>query len=142
MHVAVDSVNHWLSGRVPGMALDEDHVAALSRADGTVIVIEVEPAAGIVHLSSVVCPMPEDSPEDALFAALQLNRFGRALGGCWLAWDDGLQVFLLCHNSAIRYLDELGFNHTLDNFLSAVHAARQVLAPPVAQDLSAAMATA
>ena len=108
MHVAVDSVNQWLAGRVPGLGLDGEQVAALSRADGTVVVIEVDAEAGLAHLSSVVCPLPDDGPEDALFTALQLNRFGRPLGGCWLAWDDGLQVFLLCHNALIARMDEHG----------------------------------
>ncbi len=141
MHIAVDSVNHWLAGRVPGIRLDDENVAALSREDGTVVVIEVEADAGIAHLSSVVCPLPEDGPEDALFAALQLNRYGRMLGGCWLAWDEELQVFLLCHNARINQLDDLGFHHTLENFLSAVDAARLVLAPPAPQDLREPMAT-
>lgn len=142
MHVAVDSVNQWLAGRVPGLGLDGEQVAVLSRADGTVVVIEVDAEAGLAHLSSVVCPLPDDGPEDALFTALQLNRFGRPLGGCWLAWDDGLQVFLLCHNALIARMDERGFNHTLDNFLTAVDTARLMLTPPVAQDLRATMATA
>lgn len=130
MRNAVDKVNHWLAGRVPGLTLDADHVAALKRDDGTVVVIDVMPHAGIAYLSSVVGPLPEDAPEEALFAALQLNRFGRPLGGCWLAWDDELQSFVLCHNIQLDHHDELALNHILDNVFSAVDAARRVLTPP------------
>lgn len=130
MRNAIDKVNHWLGARIPGLMLDADHVAALKRDDGTVVVIDVMPHAGLAYLSSVVGPLPEEAPEEALFAALRLNQFGRPLGGCWLAWDDELQVFVLCHNVQLDHHDELALNHVLDNFLSAVDAARQVLTPP------------
>lgn len=65
--------------------------------------------------------------EIALITALELNRFGRPLGGCWLAWDTDVSMFALCHNLRIPDNDEQSFNNILDHFLMSIDLAREQL---------------
>jgi len=91
------------------------------------IVIEVAANGVICHLYAPVCHPPEKAPELMLITALQLNRFGRPLGGCWLAWDPDLGMFALCYNLRIPDTDAQAFNNTLDNFTLSIDQARRLL---------------
>ncbi len=130
MSMARSSVNEWLGQRVHGAALDASGVATIRRDDDSVIVIEVLPDSDICHLCALVCPLPDIAREAVLMAALELNRFGRPLGGCWLAWEDDVQMLTLCHNVLVPATDAIGFSNTLDNFLNALDIAREQLMVP------------
>ncbi len=124
------SINHWLAQRIPGAQLDEAGVAAIRRDDDSVVVIEVPANSELCHLCALVAPLPEVAREAALLAALELNRFGRPLGGCWLAWEDDVQMLTLCHNLHVPGADAIAFGNTLDNFLIALDHARALLLTP------------
>ncbi len=121
------TVEQWLVNRVPGAKLDASGIAVIRRDDDTAIVLEVPPDSEICHLCALVSPLPEGAREAALLAALELNRFGRPLGGCWLAWEDDVQMLTLCHNVLVPATDAIGFGNTLDNFLMALDIAREQL---------------
>jgi hypothetical protein len=126
---AMATVSRWLSARVPDASFDEDGVAALVRDDETMVIIEVDQGGTICHLYAPVCRPPDHAPELTLIAALELNRFGRPLGGCWLAWDADLSMFSLCHNLRIPDNDAQSFSNTLDNFIASIDIARSHLSP-------------
>lgn len=130
---AANHINLWLQHRVPGSGLDAEGWAALRRDDDTLIIIHVPEGVPVCHLCAPVAPLPEDDREAALLAALQLNLMGRALGGCWLAWDDDLQMLVLCWNLHVASSDEVAFNNAIDNFTVALDAARsELMAQPMA----------
>lgn len=131
-----NKVNQWLHNRSPGAALDDTGVAALQRDADTLIVLEVPAQSEVCHLYAPVAALPEDDQEAAMQTALELNRFSRPLGGCWLAWDPDSQVLTLCHNLSIDKNDEIVFNNTLDNFLHSLGTARALLAPSSAPVLA------
>lgn len=54
-----------------------------------------------------------------------MNRFGRPLGGCWLAWDPEIAMLTLCYNLHVPAADSISFNNTLDNFLVALDQVRE-----------------
>lgn len=122
-------VNTWLHERAPGASLDTDGVASLMRDDQTFIQIEVPPGSAVCHWYAPVAPLPEFDPESALLAALELNRYGRPLGGCWLAWDPDIQMLMLCYNLSLQAADSISFGNTMDNFIAALDAARLLMSP-------------
>lgn len=126
---AMDTVERWLSTRVPDAIFDEDGVAALVRDDETMVIIEVDQSGTICHLYAPVCRPPDHAPELTLIFALELNRFGRALGGCWLAWDPDVSMFSLCYNLRIPDNDAQSFSNILDNFIAFIDIARSHLNP-------------
>ena len=126
---AIATVGRWLSTRVPDASFDEDGVAALVRDDETMVIIEVDQGGTICHLYAPVCRPPDHAPELTLITALELNRFGRPLGGCWLAWDPDLGMFSLCYNLRIPDNDAQTFNNTLDHFIASIDRARTYLNP-------------
>lgn len=125
MQDCITTVNYWLSEREPGLQLDEDGVAGLQRDPQTMLILEVPRGSEVCHLYAPVAALPEENPEIALVAALELNRFGRPLGGCWLAWDPDIAMLTLCHNLHVPTNDAISFNNTLDNFLIALDQARK-----------------
>ncbi|CAM8648268.1 T3SC_I_like domain containing protein [Oxalobacteraceae bacterium] len=126
---AIATVGRWLSTRVPEARFDEDGVAALVRDEETMVVIEVDQGGTTCHLYAPVCRAPDHAPELTLIAALELNRFGRPLGGCWLAWDPDLSMFSLCYNLRIPDNDAQTFSNTLDHFIASIDRARGYLNP-------------
>lgn len=126
MTMARDSVNQWLAARVPGAGLDDSGVAAVKRDEDTVVVVEVPTGSETCHLCALIAPLPEVEREAALLAALELNRFGRPLGGCWIAWENEIQMLTLCHNVYVPACDGIAFGNTLDNFMIALDEARAI----------------
>jgi len=126
---AISTVERWLSLRVPDASFDEDGIATLVRDDETVIVIELDKSGSICHLYAPVCRPPDHTPELMLISALELNLFGRALRGCWLAWDPDISMLSLCHNLRIPDNDAQSFSNTLDNFIASIDIARSHLNP-------------
>jgi hypothetical protein len=113
-------VSNWLSERVSGATLDDDGIAGLQADDENIIMLEVPENSQTCHISSPAMALPENEPVAGLFAALELNRYGRPLGGCWLAWDPDIEMLMLCFNLYIPTSDVVAFNNTLDNFASAL----------------------
>lgn len=122
-------VNSWLRERIADAELDADGVASLMRDEQTFILIEVLPASTVCHFYAPVAPLPEFDPESGLLAAMELNRYGRPLGGCWLAWDPDIQMLMLCYNLTLPPTDSISFWNTVDNFIAALDIARDQLSP-------------
>ena len=113
-------VSNWLAKRVFGAMLDDDGIAGLKADDENIIMLEVPENSETCHISSPAMALPENEPVAGLFAALELNRYGRPLGGCWLAWDPDIEMLMLCFNLYIPTSDVVAFNNTLDNFAAAL----------------------
>lgn len=129
MQESITTVNHWLGQRVPGAQLDPDGATALQRDPATRIMLEVPKGSDLCHFYAPVAALPEGEAEAALYAALELNQFGRPLGSCWLAWDPDLSMLTLCHNMLVPGSDAITFNNTLDNFMSVLDNARRQFLP-------------
>lgn len=129
-------VEEWLSARVSGVRLDQNGIAAVKRDGDTAILVEVPDGEDTCHLYALLAPLPEGAREAALLAALDLNRFGKPLGGCWIAWENEIQMLTLCHNFFVPGGDSIAFGNTLDNFLSALDQARAIFIPQDAEDAS------
>ena len=125
MQDCIAIIDRWLSEREPGLHLDEDGVAGLQRDPQTILILEVPRDSEVCYLYAPVTSLPEKNPELALVAALELNRFGRPLGGCWLAWDPDIAMLTLCHNLHVPAYDSVSFNNTIDNFLISLDQARE-----------------
>ncbi len=123
-------IESWLADKVPGAAFDDAGTASVQRDADTVVVLELSPSADICHFCALVAPLSEDMPEASLFAALELNRFGKPLGGCWLAWEPDLQMLTLNWNLVLADADDFAFGNALDNFIAAIDTARAELLPP------------
>jgi hypothetical protein len=127
-------IDEWLSARVPGARLDQSGIAAVKRDEDTVILVEVPDGDDTCHLYALLAPLPEGEREAALLAALELNRFGKPLGGCWIAWENEIQMLTLCHNFYVPGGDSITFGNALDNFLSALDQARAIFIPQDAEE--------
>lgn len=123
----ISVVNRWLSEREPALYLDNDGIAALQRDSQTLLILEVPAGSQVCHLCAPVAALSEHKPDNSLFKALELNRYGRPLGGCWLAWDPDIAMLTLCHNLLVPANDSLSFNNTIDNFFIALDEARKEL---------------
>ena len=121
---AITVVERWLSTRITDVSFDEHGVAAITRDDKTLVVIELAEDGVICHFYAPVCRPPDEAPDFALITALELNRFGRPLGGCWLAWDADVSMFSLCYNLRIPDSDDQMFHNTLDHFIMSIDLAR------------------
>ena len=117
-------VNHWLHERAPDISLDDSGVASLMRDEQTFFIIEVPSGGNVCHFYAPAIALSESDPESDLYAAMALNCYGRPLGGCWLAWDEEIQMLVLCYNLNLQATDGIHFWNALDNFLLALDAAR------------------
>lgn len=126
MTMTRELVNQWLAARVPGAGLDASGIAAVKRDEDTIVLVEVPTGSDTCHLYALIAPLPEDAREAALLAALELNRFGRPLGGCWIAWEEDIQMLTLCHNVFVPASDGIAFGNALDNFMTALDHARAI----------------
>lgn len=130
MSNSIDKVNHWLHDISSDLALDEDGITGIARDDQTVAMIEVNNADNLCRFYALVCPLPESDSESGLYTALELNRLGLPLGGCWLAWDSDINMLCLCHNLYIPAYDSITFQNALQNFFNAIDVARSELTDP------------
>ena len=124
-----DCVNRWLAARVPGASFDEAGSVTIASDTDKHLLLELSADRNLCHFCAVVGPLDTTSPMDTLIAALELNRFGKPLGGCWLAWEPDIDMLTLCSNLEIAGADEIAFGNALDNFIVALGTARAALAP-------------
>ncbi len=125
-----ERVNLWLAAKVPGARFNQAGMASIQRDADTQIVLELSSSDALCHFCAIVAPLDDVEPETTLLTALSLNRFGKPLGGCWLAWEPELQMLTLCWNMELTHVDQLAFSNALDHFISAIDSARRELIPP------------
>ncbi len=124
-----ENIERWLAAKIPGAGFDEAGAARISHEPDAIIFLELSPEEDICHFCALVAALHEDMPQASLFAALELNRFGKPLDGSWLAWEPEAQRLSLCCNLALDTADEARFGKTFDRFITALDAARTSLLP-------------
>lgn len=135
-----ERANLWLAAKVPGASFNQAGMASIQRDTDTRIVLELSSSEAFCHFCASVAPLDDAEPETSLLTALALNRFGKPLGGCWLAWEPDLQMLTLCWNMELTHADQLAFSNALDNFISAIDSARSELMPQPEEPAMAALA--
>ncbi len=129
MAVHKDRANLWLATKVPGASFDQAGIASIQRDPDTQLILELSPSEEVCHFCAIIAPLDEEMPEASLFTALELNRFGKPLGGCWLAWEPDTQMLTLCWNLELADADQISFSNAIDNFIAAIDGARRELLP-------------
>jgi hypothetical protein len=124
-----DRANLWLAAKVPGASFNQVGIASIQRDPDTQLILELSPSEEVCHFCAIIAPLDEQMPEVSLFTALELNRFGKPLGGCWLAWEPDIQMLTLCWNLELADADEISFSNAIDNFITAIDSARSELMP-------------
>ncbi len=124
-----DRLELWLAAKVPGASFDRSGTATIQRDPDTQVMLELSPSEDVCHFCAIVAPLDEEMPEASLFTALELNRFGKPLGGCWLAWEPDIQMLTLCWNLELADADEISFANAIDNVIAAIDSARRELMP-------------
>ena len=121
--------NLWLAAKVPGASFNQVGIASIQREPDTQLILELSPSEEVCHFYAIIAPLDEQMPEVSLFTALELNRFGKPLGGCWLAWEPDIQMLTLCWNLELADADEISFSNAIDNVIAAIDSARSELIP-------------
>ncbi len=127
-----DTVNHWLAAlpATPAVALDGDGICALQQDKDVLVMVEVPEGSPLCLLYSPVMPEPEAAfLQEWLASAMALNLYGRPLGGCWLAYDRGNAVLVLCYNLPVDRTSSHEFANALQNLVASLKAARVALTP-------------
>ncbi len=129
MNLHANTVDHWLHLHADGIQLDDEGIALIPGAgdEESVLAIEVPDNSDVCYFYAPVCPLSADAAETELYQAMELNRFGRPLGGCWLAWDPEFAMLTLCYNLHIPSSDSIAFRNTIDNFFSSLKEAKRRL---------------
>ncbi len=127
MNPHLKTVDRWLSQRLPNTSFDEDGIASLGINERTAVFLEIPVESEVCHFYAPVSMLDTEAPDKDLYGALTLNRFGRPLGGCWLAWDPELGMITLCYNLHIPSSDAVSFCNAIDNFAVALSEARSAL---------------
>ena len=134
-----DRVDFWLAAKVPGASFDRSGTATIQRDADTQVILELSPSGDICHFCAIVAPLNEEMPEISLLTALELNRFGKPLSGCWLAWEPDFQMLTLCWNLELTSADEISFANAIDNFIAAIDGARKELLPEAGVSAASAL---
>lgn len=131
-----DRANLWLAAKVPGASFNQVGIASIQCDPDTQLILELSPSEEVCHFCAIIAPLDEQMPEVSLFTALELNRFGKPLGGCWLAWEPDIQMLTLCWNLELADADEISFSNAIDNFIAAIDSARSELMPQSEEPLA------
>jgi hypothetical protein len=134
-----ERANLWLAAKVPGASFNPAGIASIQRDTDTQVVLELSSSEDLCHFCAIVAPLDDAEPEANLMAALELNRFGKPLGGCWIAWEPELQMLTLCWNMELANADQLAFSNAIDNFIAAFDSARNELIPQTEDSASSAL---
>ena len=129
--------NLWLAAKVPGASFNQAGIASIQRDPDTQLILELSPSEEVCHFCAIIAPLDEQMPEVSLFTALELNRFGKPLGGCWLAWEPDIQMLTLCWNLELADADKISFSNAIDNFIAAIDSARSELMPQSEEPVAA-----
>lgn len=134
MKNSINKINQWLYDISKDLVLDEDGITGIERDPQTIAMIEANDKDDICRFYAIVCPLPETETEAGLYTALELNRLGLPLGGCWLSWDADINMLCLCHNLYIPANDAITFHNALQNFFNAIDIARSELSDHVIEE--------
>lgn len=116
-------LDHWLYAIHPDLKLDENDGVYIETERHSPILISLSEQAPICHLYAPLPSLPYDDLEALFIQALELNSYGIPLGGCWLAWEDELNMLCLRYDFNLASGDQFSFQNTIQNFISAMEIA-------------------
>ncbi len=113
-------LDHWLYAIHPDLKLDENDGVYLETEGHSPVLISLSEQKPICHLYAPLPSLPYDDLEALFIQALELNSYGIPLGGCWLAWEDELNMLCLRYDFNLSRGDQVSFQNTIQNFISAM----------------------
>jgi hypothetical protein len=113
-------LDHWLYAINPDLKLDENDGLYIETEHHSPILISLSEQTPICHLYAPLSSLPYDDLEALFIQALELNSYGIPLGGCWIAWEDELNMLCLRYDFNLTRGDQVGFQNTIQNFISAM----------------------
>jgi hypothetical protein len=113
-------LDHWLYAIHPDLKLDENDGLYIETEHHSPILISLSEQTPICHLYAPLSSLPYDDLEALFIQALELNSYGIPLGGCWIAWEDELNMLCLRYDFNLTRGDQVGFQNTIQNFISAM----------------------
>jgi hypothetical protein len=116
-------LDHWLYAIHPDLKLDENDGVFIETEHHSPILISLSEQTPICHLYAPLPSLQYDDLEALFIQALELNSYGIPLGGCWLAWEDELNMLCLRYDFNLVRGDQVSFQNTIQNFISAMEIA-------------------
>jgi hypothetical protein len=113
-------LDHWLYAINPDLKLDENDGVYIETERHSPILISLAEQEPICHLYAPLPSLPYDDLEALFIQALELNSYGIPLGGCWLAWENELNMLCLRYDFNLAHSDQVSFQNTIQNFISAI----------------------
>ena len=113
-------LDHWLYAIHPDLKLDENDGVFINTEHQSPILISLSEQAPICHLYAPLPSVPYDDLEALFIQALELNSYGIPLGGCWLAWEDELNMLCLRYDFNLASGNQTTFQNTIQNFVSTL----------------------
>ena len=113
-------IDHLLYAINPDLKLDENDGVFIETERHSPILISLAEQEPICHLYAPLPSLPYDDLESLFIQALELNSYGIPLGGCWLAWENELNMLCLRYDFNLARGDQASFQNTIQNFISAM----------------------
>jgi hypothetical protein len=113
-------LDHWLYAINPDLKLDENDGVFIETERHSPILISLAEQKPICHLYAPLPSLPYDDLEALFIQALELNSYGIPLGGCWLTWENELNMLCLRYDFNLARGDQVSFQNTIQNFISAM----------------------
>ena len=116
----MEKINEFLRPRIPNDLLGEYGSITLEKINHPPITLDITNNSEVCHLYAPLPSLPYDDLEALFIQALELNSYGIPLGGCWLAWEDELNMLCLRYDFNLTRGDQVSFQNTIQNFISAM----------------------
>ncbi len=120
-------LDHWLYAIHPDCKLDEEDGVILETENQSPFLISLSEKSALCHFYAPLNSLPYDDLEALFIQALELNTYGIPLGGCWLAWEDELNMLCLRYDFNLARGDQIAFLNTVQNFIAALEIAKAQL---------------
>lgn len=137
----IEIVNSWMKDISAAIELElrlDSEGACSFQIGDEIIAIEVSEHYPMVHLYSILCPLPVDNPElttSLLTRALELNGFQILTRGGAIAAPTGGGMLIYCYSLPIEGTDSEKFSYILDMFFETVPEIKKLLTNSDALDV-------